>query len=236
MPQTLAQRQLAQTKKESDATIRKRARDKLRRLRGDIRAAKQARKAKLRDVGVSCRSARTTISARAKQARARLNESIKRTRQKARTLCSTARGDARIETLHQIDRAIGLLQEEQAEQKRLSAWTRKPKKLGSITTQGRGKLERRSESDDEVAANIDDPGLRIVWEHVRHKIKGGKHRSRTEAFAEWAAEHVAQVYAIQEADAERAIQEMERRERKLAGALRKPGAYREPAGLEAVPF
>lgn len=235
MPQTLAQRQLAQTKKESDATIRKRAREKLRRLRDGIRAAKKARAVKLKDVGANCRTARTTISARAKQARARLNDSIKRTREKARTLCSTARGDARIETLSQIDHAVGLLQEELTEQRRLSAWTRKPAKKGGAERSS-SRLERRGESDDEVAANIDDPGLRIVWEHVRHKIKGGKHRSRTEAFAEWAAEHVAQVYAIQEADAERHLQEMERAERKLAGALRKPGNYREPAGLEAVPF
>jgi hypothetical protein len=46
--------------------------------------------------------------------------------------------------------------------------------------------------------------LRVVWEHVKAKIKGGPRRSRTEAFLEWAHDHPGDVYAIQEADAERA--------------------------------
>jgi|SRR3990172_312214 len=229
----LARRQLNQTKKELERDQRKAARAKLQALRAEIRSARQRRREKLRAVGTSCRTARTVISERAKKARARLSDSIKRTRDKARSLCSSARGSARLETLLDIDKAIGKLQEEQAEQARLRAWTDRRKPKGAVVRSAR---EVRSESDDEVLANLDDPGLQVVWEKVKHRIKPGRHRSRTEAFAEWAAEHVSDVYRIQEADAEAHLLKLERDERRLAGALAKPGRYREPAGLEAVPF
>ena len=67
---------------------------------------------------------------------------------------------------------------------------------------------------------------------MKHKIKPGTHRSRTEAFIEWAAEHAPQVYAIQEADAVRHLEQLEREERQLARALKKKGRK----ALDDVPF
>jgi len=133
---------------------------------------------------------------------------------------------------------------ERAHQNTLAVWTRPNTSKGP--RKGARARERASESDDAVEANIDDPGLRVVWSHVKAKIKGNARRSRTEAFFEWAAEHAAQVYEIQERDAERVIAELERQEAALSKALRKRGPYKSPAGcgtpacqhseLEAVPF
>jgi hypothetical protein len=62
--------------------------------------------------------------------------------------------------------------------------------------------------------SITDPagGLKKRGFELSPRIQvAGSGRSRTEAFLEWAAhEHAGEVYAIQEADAERALVEFER--------------------------
>jgi hypothetical protein len=230
----LARRQKAQTARETEAELGRRARARLKALRAQVKAAKAGRGVKLREVGQHCRQQRKVVSARAKAARQRLNASIARTRQRAQSVCSSARGDAYASTLDAIERTARALESELGEQKRLRIWA-KPAKTSATLPRARAR-ERADESDGEVAANIDDPGLRIVWDAVRHKVKAGKHRSRTEAFFEWAAEHPAQVYEIQEADAVQALERLEREERRLAGALRKGGKGLRAAMLEAVPF
>jgi hypothetical protein len=230
----LAKRQKAQTARETDAELGRRARAKLAALRADLKAAKAGRVVKLREVGTNCRVQRKAVSARAKAARARLNASIARTRQRAQSMCSSARGEAYSTTLDAIERTARELQTELGEQRRMRIWAT-PQKKGPAIRGTRGK-ERAGEADDAVAAEIDDPGLRIVWEAVKHKIKPSGRRSRAEAFFEWAAEHTAQVYEIQERDAVRAIERLEREERQLAGALRKGGRSLRHAMLEAVPF
>lgn len=136
--------------------------------------------------------------------------------------------------LEHIDQAVRRLNEEQAEQRRLRIWAGKAPPAGTPTGRGRSQ-ERRTESDDEVLANIDDPALHVVWEHVKAKIRPKGRSSRTEVFAEWVAEHSAEVYEIIEADAVRHLEQLERQERQLAKALGRK-RYREPEGLEAVPF
>jgi hypothetical protein len=231
MGTALARRQRAQTKRETAAELKRRARVRLKSLREELRAARQAKKEKLRAVARGCRSARSDITRRAKRARERLRRSIQRTREKARSVCDVARGDARAETLLNIERRARALELEQAEQRRDRIWARPARSM--LTGRGLAR-ERQDESDGEVAANIDDPGLRVVWEAVKQRIKPGKHRSRTEAFFEWAAEHAADVYAIQEADAVRHLAELERQERALSRAVRKGG--RALSALDAVPF
>ncbi len=91
----------------------------------------------------------------------------------------------------------------------------------------RGKRkERQQESDCEVEANIDDPALRVVWEHVKHKIKATPRQSRTESFYQWVHDHSADVYALQEADAERALHQLEEEERRMTREASKSGCYR----------
>ena len=76
---------------------------------------------------------------------------------------------------------------------------------------------------------------RQVWEKVKARIKPRGRTSRTEVFAEWVAENASDVYAIQEADAEKRLHELERQEFLLSKALKR-ARYERPAGLEAVPF
>lgn len=224
---TLAQRQRKSLDAQRERDLGTRQRSALRELRTRIRAAKARRRTKVKDVRCDCKAARLRNRARAKKARERLNASIRRTREHARTVCSLAVGEAQRSTLHDISRAVDALTAEQSAQRQLAVWT-KPKRSERST-----RLERRQESDDEVLANIEEPGLRVVFQEVKGKIKAGPRRSRTEAFYEWVGEHSADVYRIQERDAERAIVELERAERKLAKARGKKSIG---AALEAVPF
>ncbi len=239
MPANLAQRQLAQTRREMERDLKRRDREKLRALRDSIREAKRTRREKVREIGERCRDARKRNIERAKRARERLRESILRTRERAKSLCAVSRGEARASTLKQIEKAVEALDQERAIQRQLAVWTR-PKSCP--VSARRARAEQRQESDCEVAANLDDPGLRVVWEHVKHKIKAGPRRTRTEAFLEWAHDHSADVYAIQEADAERALRELEEEERRMARDLKKAGRYKKRSPeqlaemLAAVPF
>lgn len=231
----LGARQKKQTARETDAELRRRARIHLSSLRTQLKSAKLERAAKLAAVSSSCRQQRKAISARAKAARSRLNASIARTRDRARTVCSSARGEAYSSTLRQIEKAAAALNSELATQASLRIWAKPARAKPGPSPRVRSR-ERAEESDDEVESNISDPGLLIVWRAMRGKIRAGKHRSRTEAFFEWAAEHPARVYELQEADAVQAIAELEREERKLAGALRKGSARKVRELLSAVPF
>ncbi len=239
MTRNLAARQLAQIKRDMERDLKKKDREKLRALRTAIKSAKTLRREKLREVSAQCRAARKRNTERAKKARERLRESIRRTRERARGLCVVSRGEAQASTLREIEKAVGALEQERTVQRQLAIWTR-PKSCP--TSPGRTRAEKRQESDCEVAANIDDPGLRVVWEHVKHKIKPTQRRTRTESFYEWVAEHQAQIYEIQEADAVRALEQLEQEERRLSRELKKAGRYRKrsPEELEsmlaAVPF
>ena len=230
MTRSLAQRQLAQTRKENERDLRRRARERLRSLRQALREAKQRRRARLKQVTLSCRAARQAITRRAKAARERLRRSVERTRARARDVCSASRGEANREALAAISGRLAELEAERVEQHRLRVWA-KPASRSTAAPRSRAR-EQLLESDEEVEANLDDPGLRVVWRAVKSRIKPGKHRSRTEAFVEWAAEHSADVYAIQEADAIRHLEQLEQQERQLARALRKGGK----ALKDEVPF
>jgi hypothetical protein len=233
--QKLVQKQKKATRAELERDQRKKAQAKLRALRANIREAKQRKRVRLKEVTSNCREAQRVISARAKSARARLSASIQRTRAKARTVCDVTRTDVRRAALAVIGEAIRDLETERAEQHQLRAWTRPQEKKSDARTSARRARELQQESDDEVRNNLEDPGLLIVWEAVKHKIKARGRTSRTEAFAEWLAEHPGEAYEIQEADAVRALEELERQERQLAKALGRR-RYVEPEGLAAVPF
>lgn len=229
--------QLRAIRDQLERDLKRKDRETLRRLRENIRNAKKRRQERKREVAASCRASRRAFSARAKKARERLNASIRRTRERAKGLCATARGEAQRETLEQIERAVSALDQERALQRQLRAWT-KPKVCPTTRT----KREARQESDCEVQGNIEEPGLRVVWEQVKGRIKGSARRSRTEAFYEWVAEHPAEVYAIQERDTERAIEALEREEQKMRRELARTQRYRKksPEELRAlladVPF
>lgn len=222
---SLGRRQLAQIKTQLERDHARKDKARVLDLKRAVRAARKQRREKLQQVKCDCRKARERNRERAKRARKRLQASIVRTRERARSLCQLAQGEAAHSTLTDISRHVDALHSERATQAQLAAWT-KPKRKES------SRKERLQESDSAVEANIDEPGLRVVWQHVKHKIKAGPRRSRTEAFYEWVGEHSADVYAIQERDAERQLDELERLE-KRARRLKGPALRR---ALEAVPF
>jgi len=227
---------------EMERDRKKRDRQRLAELRARISELRKARTQKLRGIGTQCRAVRKRITERAKLARVRLRLSIERTRQKARELCIAQRASANDDALAALDGALQAFEAERAEQAQLAAWERSKGKgkgkRGAAAGRGRSSSsarERRQESDDEVAANIEDPGLLVVWRKVAPKIKAGPRRSRTEAFLEWAAENRADVYAIQEADAAAELERLEREQYELQRALRKRGPYRSPYREELDP-
>lgn len=217
---TLAKRQLAQVRAQLERDLRRKDKERLASLRTQIRTLRAQHRERMRAVKAECREARVRNRARAKRARERLKESIRRTREQARTVCQLAVGEAQAKKVRDIGRAVDELAREQGEQRKLLAWTR-PKPTNTATPR-----ERAQESDDVVLANIDEPGLRIVFEHVKRRIKAGPRRSRTEAFYEWVAEHPSEVFEIQEADAARELERLEREERRLHGEMRKAGRYK----------
>lgn len=209
----LAQRQLAATRRELDQDRRTKDRKRLRELGRELRAARARRRERLSAIKTNCKACRERIRVRAANARKRLAESIRRTRLRARDLCAQAKATANLEELANIERSMAALELERAEQQQLKIWAGRKKGARS------SKAERASESDDTVVAEIDDPGLRIVWEKVKHKIKAGPRKSRAEAFFEWAAENTADVYRIQEADAYEQLERLEREEARLRRRL-----------------
>lgn len=229
----LVQRQLKQTRSELERDQRTKARRRLKDLRAEIKTARKRRTQRKREVSATCRAARTRITQRAKRARERLSASIKRTRCKAKDLCNVARREATEETLSQIEAALSALDVERGTQKQLAVWSRPASKVAAGSRSSA--KERQQESDDEVRNNIDDPGLQVVWDKVKHRIKAKGRTSRTEVFAEWVAEHHSEVYAIQESELEKQIAELEHQERHLAKAVGRK-RYREPEALAAVPF
>jgi len=52
------------------------------------------------------------------------------------------------------------------------------------------------------------PELVGVFNKVRRNIKGSDHRSRSEAFLEWAEENPGEIYAMQEQEAAREIKRL----------------------------
>ncbi|MFZ5894744.1 MAG: hypothetical protein ACOY0T_27015 [Myxococcota bacterium] len=128
-------------------------------------------------------------------------------REKLRTMCGTRKERAR----RAGDEAVGarrreLLEERHLEKLQRAADRRHQRGVRSVHR------ERASESDDEVRANI-PRGLVRVFDKVKRHIKGSDRKSRTEAFLEWAEENPGEVYAIQERDAAREVQQMLKKQR-----------------------
>lgn len=211
----LARRQLAATRREQERDRKKKDRARLRELRGLLKTARARRRERLKSIRENCKACRARFRVRAQNARKRLAESIRRTRERARDLCRQAKATANLEELARIEKAMVALEQERAEQQSLKIWATPKSTRGGSRGRSSSSKERAQESDDQVLAEIDDPGLRIVWERVKHKIKAGPRRSRAEAFFEWAAENTGDVYAIQEQEIEKQIAELEREEYEL---------------------
>lgn len=207
--------QLRQTATERERRLKVADRERLRALRAAVRDAKRLRTDRVRQVRAQCREEKRRQILRDKQAREDLRESIRRMRREAKKLCQVQLDDARELTGMKIADAVDRLSTEAQHQRQLRAWSRTPKSCPVRLTPG----EKRQESDCEVESNIDDPGLRAVFQRVKSKIKASPRMSRTEAFLQWVHDHSADVAEIQFAAEEEAIKELERQEKELAREL-----------------
>lgn len=188
---------------------RKEARAKVRTLREAHGTARATRKAAIVGAKTQCKAARIEARARVLELKARAKREAQEAKVRARTTCDvfgalagTARGEvqrtkAELVTERAYQRSLRVLERGERERKRAE-------KRATAA-------ERRSESDDEVRANI-PAELRPTFEKVKRQIKGTARKSRTEAFLEWVEEHPAEEYAAIDDATDRAIAEMERRQ------------------------
>jgi hypothetical protein len=224
--------------RERDRAHRDKARALLASLRAAIRTAKLDRKLRTRAVVEDCRTHRARVRAEAKakaaQLRAELRANAAEQKRAAREQCSHEKRRAKIEGADRVDRADRALTAErqyQAELRRIEQGNR----LAKLDARRSSAAERRSESDDEVRANLAPEHL-ALFERVKRSIKGSGRASRTEAFLRYVEEHPAEVIASLDDVTEARIREMEARERSLSRSVAKARHRYTPAELAAVPF
>jgi len=161
-----------------------------------LKAAQQSRRESIERIRLQCRAARERL----------------------RMVCGARRERAHREGEEVIQARRREIQEERYLDK---LYRPRAKAAGGAPGRIRNKRrEREAESDDEVRRNL-SPDLASVFNKVRRHIKGSEHRSRTEAFLEWAEENPDEIYAMQEQRAarevERLVKEYQRAARSSAG-------------------
>lgn len=221
--------------KQRDRDLRKRARARLRELAVAIRAAKQARKAKVGEIRSTCRVNRSAYREQIAQARAELRRLIEQKRAEV-ARCKTAPREARA----QADRMILEMIRELADERQLQAELRRAEGRAGKTRITIS--EKRAEDDDAVRGNL-DPELVPIFDRVRTKIRATPRMSRTEAFLQWAHDNAGEVARMQaeiaEAAAEAEFRAAMRQEQDLRRAMRRGSSRAIARALEdedVIPF
>ncbi len=153
----------------------------------------------------------------------------------ARQSCSVRLGEARaIKNDIQRSRAELLAEKQyQADLRRIERANRQRRKEAPRVT----RIERQSESDDEVRGNL--PGELVpLFERVKRGIKASPRMSRTEAFLKYAEEHPDEVLVAIDDKTDALIRELEEQERQARRSLRRgaPRPRYSPEQLAEVPF
>lgn len=218
---------------------RKKAREKLHGLRGQLREARARRKQALFDAKERCRAERIAARERARALRLRvledLREAVRAERAAARQTCSVRLDEARA-IKDEVQRARAEYRAEHTYQRDLRrierAHRQRRKEAPKIT-----RLERQGESDDEVRANL-PADLVPLFERVKRSIKATPRMSRTEAFLKYSEEHPDEVLVAIDDKTDALIRELEQKEREASRAMRavpKHSRYA-PEQLAEVPF
>jgi hypothetical protein len=162
---------------------RRQQREHLADLRVQVRQARADHHAALADAKARCRSERRVVRERLQAIRERvlqdLRETVASERAAAKEACAIRQNEARRVT-DRIKRVRAELEAERAYQRdmrRIEGANRQRTRQAHRTSAA----ERRSQSDDEVRANIPDD-LVPLWERVKRTIRGSDRMSRTEAF------------------------------------------------------
>lgn len=165
-------------------------------LRAELRRKKKDKRARLAAVKAHCRAERVAAGERVRMmreaARLEASERAARMRADARSSCVVERDAVAID-LERAKAAVEAEKKRQAEARSQARaeriWSRSDKSAPRSSAR-----TRRSESDDEVRANL-PPEYLGAFERVRRQIKGSARKSRTEAFLEWLEEHPEEVFA-----------------------------------------
>ena len=157
---------------------------------------------RLTELGVLLKAAREAR----REAIDRIRFQCRKAREKLRNVCGARRERAGREGTEVVNaRAREMHEERHFDKLQRSAGKRSTTKpIGRVRNAAR---ERESESDDAVRRDI-PPELVSVFNRVRRNIKGSDHRTRSEAFLEWAEENPGEIYAMQEQEAAREIKRL----------------------------
>jgi hypothetical protein len=215
---------------------KRKKREHLAALRAAIVGARAAHKRARVHAIEHCRAGRLRARARSLELRLHALEELKRAialeRGAALAACSKARGAAADEKTKRARASAELKAEQQfrRDMRRIEKSARERRReLDLVKRKG----ERQQHSDDEVRGNI-PPELIALFNKVRRIIKPTAHRSRTEAFLEYAEARPSEVLEALEDKTEATIRDLERRERLAAAAVKKPLSRAELSAL--VPF
>jgi hypothetical protein len=222
-------------------------RQKLARLRADVREASQQRRTARGRARRACSGARVRARAWIADARAQLRKQIDKMRGELRSridarraavkaCCTDDRKAVRAQADAHVKAAREALEALRNEHKRERTWTRPDTKQAPTP-----RKVAKAESDHAVEVNL-GPDELIVWHRVKSKIHATPRMSRTEAFAHWMHDHSGEVARLLEEDADRGYREALKREKReraeMKQAMRSPVKMRDlvHAELDAVPF
>ncbi|HEY6459058.1 MAG TPA: hypothetical protein VIY73_02875 [Polyangiaceae bacterium] len=202
---------------------RRQQREHLVDLRAQVRQARADRHAAIVDAKSRCRSERRAVRERLQVLREQVLQELRETvageRAAAKETCSIRQNEARRIT-DRIKRVRAELDAERSFQRDMRRIERANRHRTNAAHRATA-AELRSQSDDEVRANIPDD-LIPLWERVKRSIRGSDRKSRTEAFLQYAEEHPHEILEMLEDRTDALVQELEARERETARALRKP--------------
>lgn len=221
------QKELAQYLREKDTA-------RLRLLRAQIQHAKVERRHMLAGARGQCRTARVALRDRQQIERSAFVERQRAERIEERGACSSGKARAKLEGTALELGARGAFQETKTLQRQVRNADKRNVQVRS------SKRERSQEDDDAVRSNL-PAELVPVFDAVAKRIKASPRRTRTEAFLEWAEENPDEILAVQQADADKYLKDLQRQQREHGRAMRKAGRYEQsPEELErelaAVPF
>ncbi len=202
-------------------------------LRAQIKHARVDRVAMLMGAREQCRTARGALKQRQALERTDLTQRHRFEREDAKTACEAGKDSARTKGAELERGAKRTLKEERIYQRRIREAGKAPKKR--VTSR-----ERSQEDDDAVRSNL-PADLVPVFDAVRKQIKGTPKRTRTEAFLEWAEENPDEILSVQQAEAEKYLKDLLKKQRELGRDVRKADRYKQPPEalkklLAGVPF
>lgn len=178
-----------------DQEAKKRLRRDLKKIAAEKKAVRSRRGATVGKVRERCRAARRRGRERVKAIR-KVHQQIATNEARATMQALRAACSKKVEAAHRrAGRHIAALKAA-ADRRKADYLASRLKPAAKRDAEARiSAAERRAESDDEVARNLDDPAMVRVFKRRATQFKPRRGRSRTESFLEWVEENPDEVQA-----------------------------------------